>query len=320
MGSSPRASTRPGIYRRWPPVERQFKRYREIAAIHAEDVSATLKHYAETGAKMQQNAPETDIPAWCALRSTVLLRGTMIVQQGQIHSFKESRIANDLGSGLRYAWFAILADLFLHEGFPRRFPGRSLQMMSLGTVQWAALGFTLGCRSLAEPLILSLIDALKRDFFFDRNHYPIFYFILRLFADWHGVELGRLPGAAFREAILNALLERWRTPDPIDVAPSVLAACDFHTHRCRTNTAKEFFEFDDGLFTHFPVEILMLYRLRDYEGLKNPEIDHPLMKSSLGRLPSPMPCDVDELLGRFLERARAQGFDEDAIVRSLLSQ
>jgi hypothetical protein len=314
------SANREGVYKRWPSLKKQFTRYREVSAVHEQDVLKTLRYYVRTGEKLPVAAPGVDIPVWCSLRSTILFRGTMIVEEGQIRSLDEGVFKTDFCLGFRYAWFAILADLYLHDGFSLRFPGRSLHTMGLGTVMWAALGFALGCKSTAERLLLLLLESLKRDYFFDRDHYPIFHFILRLFADWKALELKGLPEAARHESVLDALLKCWRAPDSTDLIPCLLAACDYHTHRCRTNTAKDFFEFDDGLFTHFPAEILMLYRLREYEGLENPKVDHPLMNTPLGKLPTPISCEPDDLLSGVLERASSQGFDEDAIVLSLLGE
>lgn len=242
----------------------------------------------------------------------------MMVAEGQIRSFDNDRMEMSVGIGICHAYFAVLAELFLHDNFPRRLAGRSLRMMTLRTVMWAALGFAIGCRTTAGRLMQLLIESLNRDFFFDREYYPIFYFVLRLFADWKGIELQGLPEVARREMILNELLERWREPESTELAASMIAVCDYHTHRCRTNTAKEFYEFDDGLFTHFPVEILMLYRLREYVGLTVPKVDHPLLNTPLGKLPGAMSCEPDALLSQVLDRARSQGFDEEAIVHSIL--
>jgi hypothetical protein len=63
-------------------------------------------------------------------------------------------------------------------------------------------------------------------------------------------------------------LEKLRKP--------LLAACDaFDVFR----------EFSNGTWSRTPLAILLVFKLRGLLGLRNPELDHPLMNSVLGKLP-----------------------------------
>lgn len=308
---------RPGIYVRWPRLTTHFQRFLERADELEPPVLDALRRYAETGEKPEIAIPSGDLPAWASLRSELASRAAWCLRRGQIRTIETGNVDSGIAQAVVTAHLANVVNLFLHEGFPRRFPGRTLQMVAFETAAWVALAFAIGCRALAECSAELLIAALRRGYVFDSEHHPIFWFIARLFSGWKRVELPQLPAAATKEQILNQLIDTWHAADPADISALVLHACDHHTHRCRVNNAREFFEFDNGLFIHYPVEILMLYRVREYEGLANPKVDHPLLNTPLGKLPDPMRCEPDELLQMVLVRARDQGFDEEAIIRSV---
>jgi hypothetical protein len=139
-----------------------------------------------------------------------------------------------------------------------------------------------------------------------------------LFADWKRISLRDLLPPSDQHASLNSLLERWRDPYPDHLSLYISAVADLHTHRCSRRAPKDWLEFDDGAFTHMPIEILMLYRIREHENLENPVIEHPLMATVLGKLPHVMRCSPDDLLEKVLMRARSENFDDAALVGRLL--
>lgn len=188
---------------------------------------------------------------------------------------------------------------------------------------FVALGIVLGCKEQGFRLARLRIGAFRRAFAMgadplkgfpdhDRlsDNYPVLHFMLRLLADY----LGELPhlvsGKAVEEPVFQALLEHWREPDPAALVPLCLAACDIHTHRCWE-------EEDDFAMSHFmyiPIEILLLYKLRQFLGLQNPQLDHPLMNGPLGALPPETACEPDDLIRRVRERMEKEGFDEAKIL------
>ena len=91
-----------------------------------------------------------------------------------------------------------------------------------------------------------------------------------------------------------------------------LAACDFHTHRFKIGKGKDFYEFENGDWTRTPFEILLVFKLRQKLGLKNPKLDHPLMNTALGELPPEVP--FEPMIG-YAGAARMvrEGYDEDTI-------
>lgn len=202
-----------------------------------------------------------------------------------------------------------------------RFSGNSL---SLNDTPFAALGIILdsGERSftLARQRIAYFRELLKNEATEEcydllgvirlKAQAPIFHFMLRLLADYLNEPPHLLVGKALDEPIFVALLKLWRDPDPEALVPACLAACDFHTHRCWD----EFQEFAMDHWVYIPIEILLLFKLRQLLGLQNPTLDHPIMNSPLGVLPEEVRCEPDDLIRRVRERMIQDGYDETKIL------
>lgn len=136
-------------------------------------------------------------------------------------------------------------------------------------------------------------------------------FVLRLVAQLEGwpepvFPKERFPTKTFDVPLNDELRSTWDITDLTRLSGVWLAACDWHTHQSREANNKEYFDFDGLEWACFPVEILMLMRLRERAGLPNPELDHPLMNSPLGKLPPPQPVWSDELMESVLQRVREQ--------------
>ncbi|MCS0581897.1 hypothetical protein NX784_09865 [Massilia pinisoli] len=145
-------------------------------------------------------------------------------------------------------------------------------------------------------------DAGKRPFHQRRTQ----YFVLRLIAQWQGWACRNLPVQAFDEPLFEQLLERWRDPDPDKVAPLLLAACDRRMYQSRCFTGAKVLDLDNYRFWYDPFEILLMLDLRRRLGLANPVLDHPLMATPLGRLPTAAPPYTDEVLDGVVARARLE--------------
>lgn len=130
-------------------------------------------------------------------------------------------------------------------------------------------------------------------------------FMLRLFASWVGDADHAWPAYAYDEPVYEALLQHWRTPDPAALVPCLLAACDRHTHQAGRDTLTKFYDFStEWDLGRVPVEILLLFRLREWEGLANPLLGHPLMAAPYHQLPPPQPVPpLDELMQGVVKRA-----------------
>lgn len=141
------------------------------------------------------------------------------------------------------------------------------------------------------------------------RRYRTQHFVLRLVANWQGWPERNSPQYAYDEPLFNALIEHWRSEDLETVEYLLLAACDRHTHQARQDTTKgEFFDLAGGSVKdwYVPFEILSVLRLRQTLGLPNPELDHPLMNTPLGKLIEPSEPYTDDLLQGVLARACAE--------------
>ena len=68
-----------------------------------------------------------------------------------------------------------------------------------------------------------------------------------------------------------------------------------------------------------PIEILLLFKLRQLIGLQNPVLDHPLMNSPLGVLPSEVVFEPDDIIRRVRDRMREDGYDEMEIYTKFMA-
>lgn len=152
---------------------------------------------------------------------------------------------------------------------------------------------------------------LWRDSDFDphweKNREPFARFTFSLYADFVGIALPELPPHPYESPAYEALLACWRDPDAEVLVEPLLAACDWHTHECmysRSDRRSKNVDFINDTLMGWPVEVHMVYRLRERLGLGLPgELDHPLMKSPLGAYLPPQPVPHDDRLDKIIRRA-----------------
>ncbi len=221
---------------------------------------------------------------------------------------------------------AQFVDILMACRFGRRFGRRSDFSLYEEKISYPALGVIIGCDKLAFKLARLQLLAFRQGLYAPRfyEHYPVTHFILRLLADYLGEPPLPLRGEALHDPLYNGLFNKWREADTAVLLPLCLAVCHDHTYRTYPN--KPFgmhFEFAEWRRT--PIEILLLFKLRELLGLSNPLVDHPLMNTALGVLPEPLSLDeidedTDALLAGVRRRLRQDGYDEDAILAECLAQ
>ena len=130
------------------------------------------------------------------------------------------------------------------------------------------------------------------------------WFFVKLFADWQDIETGFEP-ERYPAPLFDQLLQCWREPDENQLVELLLAICDQHTHECfeRSSCISKQKDFALDPFFGWPIEIHMLFRLREDIGLENPELDHPLMQTGLAPYLPEVPVVTDDLLNRVTEKA-----------------
>jgi len=213
---------------------------------------------------------------------------------------------------------AELISSWTHFKFPERFGGRVLRSMNIKMVPFCALGFLTGAKNQALDLARLQAKAFRKGHYLDSEHFPIFRFILEVICDFLGDPSFENEGGPIGETIFTELIKNWRDPDPNSLGPLLIAACDFHTYRCKPTRAEEFVEFDAGNWIRIPIEILLVAKLRQEIGLSTASIDHPLMENPFGSLPAEVGFMPDVLTRRVRDRMSADGFDETLILDQVL--
>ncbi len=122
-----------------------------------------------------------------------------------------------------------------------------------------------------------------------------------------------LPGAGVQELALSdteigvyaALATTWTGP-AADVSTALVPACDYHLHQATTQDGYP--DFDSSPFLVWPVEVVLINRLRADRGLDPVTVDHPL--TSIPILLTPPPFDPrieDPDVLRLIARAQDDG-------------
>lgn len=141
----------------------------------------------------------------------------------------------------------------------------------------------------------------------EKRREPFARFVVALYADFARMDLPAMPPHPYEAPVYEALLACWRDPDPASLVETLLAACDWHTHECmysRSDKPSKNVDFINDILMGWPVEVHMVYRLRERLGLPLPvELDHPLMKTPLGPFLPPQPVPRDDVLDRLMQRA-----------------
>jgi hypothetical protein len=217
---------------------------------------------------------------------------------------------------------------FWHRQFRRIFEGHAqpLRMFSWeSTTECMAMYFILGQIDEGKYMGYMTHAALNQTFqlqlSYEEQHRRCHAFMLRLFADWRGDAKHDWPSFAYEKPLYEEILAIWREPDSEVLKPWLLAACDRHSHEAKPDTEKVFY--DCSRFLRTPLEILLLFRLRELIGLSNPVLDHPLMEAPFERFPdTPPPYVPDALMLGTLERMRQDwpNFDEETSLASLIEE
>lgn len=204
--------------------------------------------------------------------------------------------------------------LHIHIKSPERL-GEQLSTMDWQALPLVALGVVIGDPS-ALPLARLLIAAARRGWYPDDARYPVYIFIMLLMAAFLEESLPQVSAGLPGDSPLAALLSEWRNPDPEVVQPLCLAACSFHTTRCRE---AEDVEFANGDWCYTPIEIMLLMRLRSLSGLPVVELEHPLWNRTFADAAiGSAPVVEDELIRRVEQRMSQDAYQEALIAGTMV--
>lgn len=132
-----------------------------------------------------------------------------------------------------------------------------------------------------------------------RNCFP--WFALRLQADASSWQLpARLPEHPFPAPAYERMLTVWRTADAGLFNEALLAVCDWHTHECMytaSDRPSKKVDFLNDTLMGWPLEVHMLYRLRERVGLSVPTPpEHPLLATPMAEYPARLEPHVPDAL------------------------
>lgn len=130
------------------------------------------------------------------------------------------------------------------------------------------------------------------------------WFMLELAKDWLKADVSL--DSEFREhevknlGAYDALLAGWREKAPAKFDALMSEMAEYHLSQSQDpDREDDWFEFEDHGFWLFPAELLAVLRLREWEGIANPPLSHPLFSvTPLATLRPAPDWPKDEILDR----------------------
>ena len=315
-----------GICKKWQTGRKQIVN-NGLDWINTHDLSnlKLMKQYADTGVKPEfpefGAPPDPPLQRWeFRLDDCLAMYGQMRCFEMEIRSLDSEHFDVTCATN---AFAAIYTYEFINLNrrylFPQRFDGRFLDWGELDHVPYVALGMLLGRHEQAATIARLFLVLARMHYFKELGESPCRFFILQLMTVYLGEPLLPFLGRTLSYPTYMQLLNAWRTPDLNELTPLCLTVCDLHTHHVFNQPDGLPGDFDDFLWRNTPIEILLLFKLRQLIGLENPVLDHPLMNTVLGVLPEEKPFEPDELINRLRARMETDGYDEVAIAKRILT-
>ena len=317
-----------GVYEKWPKLKGVIERFNKYQAWVYEDeenikyTEQSLKEIKLYIDRCNEDPHKIHVTQYDGIETLGGYKTEMyLIQALQGHEWLLK-----LAQWNIYYQVGLKQKFFWHHKFDSS-PTRSRNLESY-SVQYAAnmmaITSLLGWKDAVIQQGCMTIAALNRGYQlvleYQDEHRRAQAFMLRLFCDWVGDVSHQWPDYAYDEPIYEALLQSWRNPNPEDLVPCLLAACDRHTWQTGRESSKNFYDFSIPALIRVPIEILFLFRLREWEGLTNPTLDHPLMATPFDKLPETQPIpELDALMQGVLKRAREDwpNYDEVLSIENL---
>jgi hypothetical protein len=178
-----------------------------------------------------------------------------------------------------------------------------------------ALLLTVGALERARDLGRMLLRYARDQIFHKGGARKVGALMLKLIAEWMSAKFDESDFEPFVDDLggYKPIADTWCSNNTDEFANAIYAACDYHMDRSKDSTNDEMYEFEEDPYRVLPVEILAVLRLRESMGLISPDIEHPLMERSTGRLYPTAILPKDELLDMVLKRV----FDDLSKSRSV---
>jgi len=137
------------------------------------------------------------------------------------------------------------------------------------------------------------------------------WFIAELFKDWLGAKEVNLD-TPFRTEFFDdlgpwqKLFDNWREADPAQFGKIVFEAAETHvvqSHEAELGKKEKRFDVEKAAYWIWPISLLAVLRLREWEGLSNPTMTHPLfLNNPFCALKAPIKREPNALLEAAQER------------------
>jgi hypothetical protein len=300
----------------WPTLKRYMARETEWQHMGLEVHKKTLVDYAATG-RIVYVSPETGMEVLVDRPSRSVYLSAPLAMLAKSNVIDGSRLAVSgtsaqkvLASAVVYRELGLVQNFLVESEFPT-LHGRKLSMFSAREIGWVGLAAAVGAIEVAARLAPLLIAATQEGYLISSNSLGMQHWILRLWCKVNGLDY---PNTGYpRYDVAEGVLEMWDTQDTELLGAWLVQLCNLHTRLAAQRDNMDF----ANVFSHFPVEVLLLFRLREQAGLANPEVDHPIMKFPWSRLWPIAPAEPDELLAGVYQRLE---MDEGITVQGLYAQ
>lgn len=231
-----------------------------------------------------------------------------VIASGPPSSNVSLLLSSLFSSHLRHAALALFsrgtsADALPHlaKAVAYRYWGQQLDVHRRGFVDPQSLVWALaGCLHLGHmPQARSLTQLLGTPEAMDKLEMEteLLIWLASVAMDFWKVRPVRDPAALLEDPPMLALYRHWRDADLGPLTEELLWLCDLHTRRV-----------EHGLYARVPFLVLAWFRLREASGLRNPSVDHPLLKASYAQLPAPQEMYGDARLEATIARLRQEEF------------
>jgi hypothetical protein len=307
-----------GIFEKWEMLLKRYLKSLESMNARNSMCDEKLNEYQLTGhflGSISKADVQPPLLAWeySFLQVELGYRSLMYVSLYEISALKGDELrSNYLFNIFELSKLSFLIDAHMYALYTKRFGFERSIKIDITHVPRAAVGVLIGKIEDAKRFFVLLIKAFNRNWFIYKD-YPIFYFMLRLMSDYLNEPLLSAPNNSENEVVFQELFLNWRVRSPEVIEGLCLSVCDYHTHQCKPNSGSQWHEFSNGYWSGWPIEINLLFKLRQMIGLENPDLDHPLMNSTLGQLPKDIPFELDDLTERVIGKMVSQGFDESEV-------
>lgn len=303
----------------WPTVQRYLKELTAYAEMQQDDVQA-LRQYVETGkiggfsllSNQHEWAPRPSRSSYMYGGLHVVSRLRLIAGCASISS-SVSCVPPQLAVSASYRELSCALEFLLESEFPN-LHGKKRCGMSIGEACWIGLAASTGDMEMADRWAALLVRAVGQGFVRDADFKGLNHFILRL---WCAARGRAYPDQKYpRYDVSEGVLEMWDTSDVETLGQWLVELCNQHT---RLTAKRDFMDFSNE-FSHIPVEVLMLFRLREQIGLSNPEVNHPIMTFPWSRLWPASAVQPDALLAGICQRLEQdEGISLDQLYRQFLA-